>query len=91
MCFQGLVIVDFTNSNYPPLEMIGLVVSRSQVKTVEFPEKQDSRYGDMTEFPVNRDSVVKGLRKMSPQPFIFLLNAKDGIHGGMSVKLRPKT
>ena len=48
MCFQGLVIVDFTNSNYPPLEIIGLVVSRSQVKTVEFPEKRDSRDGDMT-------------------------------------------
>ena len=61
MCSQGLVIVDFTNSNYPPLEIIGLVVSRSQVKTVEFPEKRDSRDGDMTEFPENRDSVVKGL------------------------------
>ena len=61
MCFQGLVIVDFTNSNYPPLEIVGVVVSRSQVKTVEFPEKRDSRDGDMTEFPENRDSVVKGL------------------------------
>ena len=61
MCFQGLVIVDFTNSNYP-LEIIGLVVSRSQVKTVEFPEKRDSRDRDMTEFPENGDSVVKGLR-----------------------------
>lgn len=28
---------------------------------VEFPEKWDSKYGDMTEFPENRDSVVKGL------------------------------
>ena len=62
MCSQGLVIVDFTNSNYPPLEIIGLVVSRSQVKTVEFPEKRDSRDRDMTEFPENGDSVVKGLR-----------------------------
>ena len=61
MCFQGLVIVDFTNSNYPRLEIIGLVVSGSPVKTVEFPEKRDSRDGDMTEFPENRDSVVKGL------------------------------
>ena len=61
MCFQGLVIVDFINSNYPPLDIIGLVVSRSQVKTVEIPEKRDSRHGDMTEFPENRDSVVKGL------------------------------
>ena len=61
MCFQGLVIIDFINSNYPPLEIIGLVVSRCQVKTVEIPEKQDSRYGDVTEFPENWDSVVKGL------------------------------
>ena len=58
MCFQGLVIVDFINSFYPPLDIIGLVVSRSQVKTVEIPEKRDSRHVDMTEFP---ESVVKGL------------------------------
>ena len=60
MCFQGLVIIDFINSNYPPLEIIGLVVSRSQVKTAEIPEKRDRRYGDVTEFPENWDSVVKG-------------------------------
>ena len=35
------------------------------MKTVEFPEKRDSRDGDMTEFPENRDSVVKGLRNGS--------------------------
>ena len=29
---------------------------------VEIPEKRDSRHGDMTEFPENRDSVVKGLK-----------------------------
>ena len=72
MCFQGLAIVDFTNSSYPPLEIIGLVVSRSQVKTVEFPEKRDSRDGDMTEFPENRDSVVKGLK----ETIIFLYELK---------------
>ena len=37
---SGVGYCRFTNSNYPPLEIIGLVVSRSQVKTVEFLEKR---------------------------------------------------
>lgn len=53
MCFQGLVIVTLINSNYP-LDIIGLMVSRPQVKTVDGQEKRDSRHGD---------SVVKRLKK----------------------------
>ena len=84
MCFQGLVIVDFTNSNYPPLEIIGLVVSRSQVKTVEFLEKRDSRDGDMTEFPENRDSVVKGLMEI-PNHLFQLPAAYARLERGYSI------
>ena len=36
---------------------------------VEFPEKRDSKYGDMAEFPENRDSVVKGLSSCENKPW----------------------